>query len=381
MCHFYANSLSALSDDKAADVLQAEHLEATRNTSSFRRHIDGLLASGEAENLSQAKGLLEDDGALTTTILSSGVNWDAWVDKLLRALLICEAAGAQEGTFSEAYVHALDAGVAAEDASRVSSKAQRMEAEDIAKLIERVAEILGAGDESLRLGPSDTSEDHALHDRLIVQGRALDQLRATAAEQDIPLRSRYSGQSRVMRTTVIAQRVQLSRDTAALRDEDNQFTEIIDTVVKLLADYLGVPSAGSMFLSEAWLYDSRAPLRDVLVPRPQLVFKRCLTRPHDYLGCSCCKPDDEAGGIQATLPVTSILYQMYLETGNLINVADLWTAYRTLVEEKDDSGGSDGDGERKALAEFYRGMAELRALGFLKPSKKKADHVAKVKWL
>jgi origin recognition complex subunit 3 len=70
---------------------------------------------------------------------------------------------------------------------------------------------------------------------------------------------------------------------------------------------------------------------------------------------------------------------MYLETGNLINVADLWTAYHALVE-KDNGEGSDGD-ERKALAEFYRGMAELRALGFLKPSKKKADHVAKVKWL
>ncbi|KAK0383147.1 hypothetical protein NLU13_9060 [Sarocladium strictum] len=366
MCHFYANSLSALCDGKGTEVLQTEHIEAARNTPSFRREIDRLVASGDAANLVQAKDLLENDNLLRQKMGASGTERDAWVDKSLRALLISEAAGAQEGTFSEAYVHALEAGISAEDVSRVSSKVQRMEAEDVARLVQRVVAILGTGDHSLRLDPSDVEMDHALHDALIVQGRALDQLRATATEQDIPLRSKYSGQSRVMRTTVIAQRVQLSRDTAALRDEDKRFTEIIDEVVKLLAGYLSLPSASSIFLSEAWLYDSRAPLRDVLVPRPQIVFKRCLTRPHDYLGCSCCKSDDDDGGIQATLPSTSILYQMYQETGNLINVADLWTAFYAL---------------RKALAAFYRGMAELRALGFVKPSKKKADHVAKVKWL
>jgi origin recognition complex subunit 3 len=378
MCHFYANSLSALSQDKMADVLQTEHLEAIRNAPSFRRHIEGLVASDDAANLTHAKELLEDDKILTEMILASGAERDAWVDKTLRSLLISEAAGAQEGMFSEAYVRALEAGISAEDAWRVSSKVQRMEADELAKVIQRVVEILDAGDQTLRLDPSAAEADHTLRDALIVQGRALDQLRATATEQDIPLRSKYSGQSRVMRTTVIAQRVQLSRDTAALRDEDKQFTEIIDGVVKVLADYLSVPGANSIFLSEAWLYDSRAPLRDVLVPRPQIVFKRCLTRPHDYLGCSCCKPnDDETGGMQATLPATSILYQMYLETGNLINVADLWTAFYGLVGADD---GGDGE-ERKALAAFYRGMAELRALGFVKPSKKKADHVAKVKWL
>ncbi|KAJ3494161.1 hypothetical protein NLG97_g4258 [Lecanicillium saksenae] len=146
-----------------------------------------------------------------------------------------------------------------------------------------------------------------------------------------------------------------------------------------------------MFLSESWLYEARAPSKDVFVPRARVVFERSLARPHDYLACECCKSDHD--GLQATLPATAILYQMYLETGNLINVADLWTSFYGLVsgqngqaqDGNDDAMAIDEDEDeekqREALVMFYRGLAELRALGYVKSSKKKTDHVAKVKWL
>lgn len=376
MCHFYANPLSALTDNTVADVVYGDILEAVRNTMSFRRYVDRLLDTEEPSSVEEARALLEQDEVLRGRIYQSAVERDSWIDKTLRALAILEATGAQVGTFSESYVNALEYGITAEDGSTLATKVQRLEAEEIAALIQRVASIFDEDEQSLGLEPSTSEEDQALRDALMVQGGALDRLRSAATEQDVSLRSKYSGQSRVMRTTVIAQRVQLSRDSAALSDEDKQFTDVIDEVVKLLVGYLTTSSANVIFLSEAWLYDSRAPLRDVLVPRPQVIFKRCLTRPHDYLGCACCKSSDAAGGIQPTLPSTSILYQMYLETGNLINVADLWSAFYALVESEETGGD-----ERSALAAFYQGMAELRALGFVKPSKKKADHVAKVKWL
>jgi origin recognition complex subunit 3 len=113
-------------------------------------------------------------------------------------------------------------------------------------------------------------------------------------------------------------------------------------------------------------------MRDVLVPRPRTVFERSFTRPHDYLACSCCKANE--GGMPATWPTTPILYRMYLETGNLINVADLWSAFGATVSDECED-------ERHALFMFYKGLAELRSLGFVKPTKKKADHIAKLKWL
>jgi origin recognition complex subunit 3 len=36
---------------------------------------------------------------------------------------------------------------------------------------------------------------------------------------------------------------------------------------------------------------------------------------------------------------------------------------------------------KEALVRFYQGLAELKMLGFVKPSKRKTDHVARVKWL
>ncbi|KAG5742591.1 hypothetical protein H9Q72_014553, partial [Fusarium xylarioides] len=80
------------------------------------------------------------------------------------------------------------------------------------------------------------------------------------------------------------------------------------------------------------------------------------------------------GETPATLPATALLYRLYTATGSLINVADLWAAFSALVSE----GETD---ERKSLVMFYRALAELRALGFVKASKKKADHIAKMKWL
>ena len=73
---------------------------------------------------------------------------------------------------------------------------------------------------------------------------------------------------------------------------------------------------------------------------------------------------------------TAILYHLYLETGSLINVADLWSALYAIVgEEKED-----GLDERSALVLFYRALSELRIMGFVKQSRKKADHIAKLAW-
>ena len=69
---------------------------------------------------------------------------------------------------------------------------------------------------------------------------------------------------------------------------------------------------------------------------------------------------------------TSIVYQLYLETGALLNVADLLSAFSNIMREKYD--------EQVTTALFCRALAELKYLGMIKPSRKKVDHVAKVMW-
>lgn len=42
------------------------------------------------------------------------------------------------------------------------------------------------------------------------------------------------------------------------------------------------------------------------------------------------------GALSSTQPPTAILYQLYLESGNLINVNDLWLAFNAIVGEDEE---------------------------------------------
>ncbi|ATY63481.1 origin recognition complex subunit [Cordyceps militaris] len=392
MCHFFANPLTVLAhwEDDKYKLIQPEHLEAIRNTPSFRKHVEAAVELGTPESLQHARSLLEDDATLKERVQASIPERQAWMNERLRSLLMLEAAGAQHGTFSRAYVEVMSEGVAMSEHSNMVASVRRMGMGELRVAMERILLLLREGEPSLGLGPWLAREGEQMQSQLETQLAALQALSSRAEAAGVSsVRSRYSGQAKVARTTVIAQRVQLSHHSATLKDEDRQLTEIVDAVTGLLAARTDASTPGGLFLSESWLYDARAPSRDVLVPRPRVVFERSLVRPHDYLACDCCKPDQD--GLQATLPATAILYQMYLETGNLINVADLWSSFYALVggqaggEQEGDEDGMDEDGEeekqREVLVMFYRGLAELRAMGYVKSSKKKTDHIAKVKWL
>lgn len=384
MCHFYANPLAIITSPNAlqGEVIQPEHFEALRNLPSFRNHVERAVQLGDAESLQHAKSLIQDDDYLLAKVRDNDRARKQWIGSILRAILVLEAAGAQHGTFSKAYVNATVDGVEISEQSVVVDCIQRMGGDELSAVLTRIIELFKEGDSSLNLGPSVEEEDSKLQGALESQLVELDRLRATAESEGFSLRSKYSGQSKVMRTTVIAQRVQLSQDSAALRDEDKQLTAVVDRVTELLTAHFADTDPKAVLFSECWLYDSRSPSREVFVPRPRGAFERSLGRPHDYLGCACCKPGE--GGIQATLPATAILYHLYLETGSLINVADLWSAFHALVgqqqQQQQKEPGVESD-ERTTLVMFYRGLAELRALGFVKASKKKADHIAKVRWL
>ncbi|KAJ4320842.1 Origin recognition complex subunit 3 [Fusarium piperis] len=369
MCHFYANPLSVLGH---TSTLQAEHTEASRHVSSFREHVEQAVESGNLEHIQYAKDLLERDDFLTAQVEESLVNREESIKDFLRALLIIQETDTQDGEFSRAYVAAMEDGISISEESRAIESVRRMEINELMAMARKVIAILRDGDNDLFLGPATKPAHIELQDALTRYLVELEELHSRAEEQGITLRSKYSGQSKVMRTTVIAQRVQLSRDSAALTEEGKQLTRIVDDMTALLTTHVHAPKPSSLLLSESWLYDSRAPSRDVFVPRPRVVLERSLTRPHDYLSCSCCKPGEQ--DTAAMLPATALLYRLYLETGSLINVADLWAAFAALV-------GDDEADERKTLVKFYRGLAELRALGFVKASKKKADHIAKLKWL
>jgi len=288
-----------------------------------------------------------------------------------------QAARVPVGGFIDLYIAALSNGIdLATDESPLLNSIRRLQPDEVTALIRRLLDAVKDGSPELGVdGWASEGDGEELVASLTVLLDEMDSLSSKAKENGNTLRNKYGAQNKVLRTTVVAQKVQLSQDTAKLTAEDKAFTEALDQLVELLTRAISCEGIDALFLNEIWVYDAKSPYRDVFIPRQGTTIERALSRPNDYLACSCCsKGTDE---LSPSLPATAIVYHLYLEAGSLINVADLWSAFYALVGEESES----SIDERATLVRFYQALAELKNMGFVKQSRKKADHIAKLKWL
>ena len=160
-------------------------------------------------------------------------------------------------------------------------------------------------------------------------------LTSTMNDEITPLRSEHDVQHDSLRTTIVAQKVSLSKQSSTLSKQDLAYSRIVSSVDNLLQDFLqtSLINPKDLFLHEVLIYDSKSPHRDVFTPKPRFAVERALSSPHDYLGCSCCEGTEN--GLSATQPATAILYQLYLESGAVINTSDLWSAFYAVVGVED----------------------------------------------
>lgn len=174
----------------------------------------------------------------------------------------------------------------------------------------------------------------------------LNKLTNSLDDPEIPLRSQYDVHHETMRTTVVAQKVSLSKNTSNLSAQDTAYTKLVDRVFAELQSYFEntLINPQDLFLNEILIYDSKSPHRDVFNPRPRHAIERALSSPHDYLGCECCGGAEE--GLSSTQPAMAVLYKLYLESGSVINTADLWSAFWTIIGEE---GSEDEDAERERV--------------------------------
>lgn len=206
---------------------------------------------------------------------------------------------------------------------------------------------------------------------------ALESLLSTHDSNE-PLRSKHDTQNSTLATTVTKSRVNLTKVKKQVSAEDVEYTDLIEHFVAELESSLtsALINPQDLFLHEVFLFDLRNPLKDSFAPRARFSVERALSNPFDYLSSA----SEAVANLSAKQPETAILYQLYLESGSLVNIFDLWKAFSTIVSG-DDNGDSEGDGdERTGLMLFYRALSELKALGMMKPSRKKIDHVSKSSW-
>lgn len=356
-------------------LLQPEHAEAIRMLPSFKAMVEHRIKDGDISGL---KGLINSDEELFQLVVKTLQGKDTIMFTNLRRLAalheVLSISTSTPTDPTELYVKFFtDKFRESEFIQDATNSCKRYVPAEIVTLVGAIRKVFAKDSDTGEAVSYSASEDEFLEALSSLEDET-SALMEGAKESEKPLQSRYTMQSQTLRTTIVAQKVQLSKRDSVLSKQDAAFTSVIDNLAEALEQYFKFGFPLDLFLNEIWIYDSKSPYREVFTPRPRHAIERALSVPHDYLGCTCCKSSTQ--GLSSTQPSTAILYQLYLETGGLINVFDLWSAFHTIA------GADDGEEreERSCLMLFYKALADLRLLGMIKNSKKKTDHLAKLSW-
>ncbi|KAF2361440.1 hypothetical protein FHG87_007809 [Trinorchestia longiramus] len=195
------------------------------------------------------------------------------------------------------------------------------------------------------------------------------------------------------------------------QSQPNKFVSLrskLVAIVEGLVKKYGVPPT-SMPLHETLFFNNSNLVANGLIGKHRSAITKALTDPGYFLECECCA--DTKDCLSPSLPDISIVYRLHLECGRLINLYDWLQAFCACVEKRHDRsiGGGSNAGENthhdnsddnqkhespknklkersrdepnpELQARFVQAVSELQFLGFIKTSKRKTDHVARLTW-
>jgi len=364
MSHCFANRLSVfLKNDLQFDEVTKEDMEALRNLPSFRERCEGLL---EAKDIKLLRKLLNSDRDLYDYAREQVTLGRKTLHNIITGITAFQTAHTlvpktARIPSSALYVKAMSGGLDGSPMLRELLLSIKRVSSDV------LAEIL----DELRDSQVDLPECERIQQELV-------ELITSAGDSKAPFRSEHDVRNETLRTTVVSQKVELSKQKATLSKNDAAYSKLLNEFHGIMQAFFTdkLVSPKGLFLHEVFIYDMRAPHRATFGPKTRYAIERALSSPHDYLNCECCDVRGNKGAdgtLSASYPSTAILYQLYLESGSLINVSDLWSAFQAILSD-------DHEDEGTLIALFQRGLAELNLLGMIKGSRKKTDHIAKMAW-
>lgn len=286
MAHFYANPLSVfLSNSLQIGDLNEDHFEALRNVPSFQNYIEESLTSpGKASHI---RSLLDANKALFGFTTKSLVETQSALSSMGTAVLVlteCQSHIPKPSVSppSGLFIKAL-AGQLAESplVRELLLSIQRTPSDVLQKILPTIFPYLSG---------SNASTVQSLQDNL-------DSLLSKDGGTEQPLRSEHDLRNDTMRTTVVAQKVQLSRHKSHLSEKDAAYSKLVTEFHGWLKSYLEetLVDPSSLTFHELILYEPRVPHRAAFTPKTRFSIERALFAPHDYLNCECCAQAGDEG--------------------------------------------------------------------------------------
>lgn len=373
MSHYFANVLSTVYC--TASPAERDYLaDMIRNTDSFRSHCEELLTTKGSDSIKHLRSLLEDNEALLTEVRTNISAHQAEYHAL------CETIAALTDLHNT---------VCAADSTTTTPSVQKTRR----TRFEQETELY--------------QSSHDLTDTTIyteiktaLQNLGSDQIKSHLAN----LTSRLAQQL----ATDMDDNDDHTSKKATNGSSPNRTTQLLHQLLKT-ASMPNLPSA--LLLHESWLLSSKSiHLRSKFDPAPRAALERALLRPQDYLAFDLESPstgtkprtkqhqnsagagqesedddeekdehDDQNDMTYLPPPAASILMTLLQEAPVTINMRDLYDAFesrmisqqtqtqtQTQTQLRSEPDSEDQPTPRGMLAVFYRTVAEMRMLGFVK---------------
>ncbi|KAK2825988.1 hypothetical protein Q5P01_020202 [Channa striata] len=379
--HFQSQPLSVLCCKKSEallNVMQLSHcdLERVRQLASFKRYV-------EKQEPQEQVSLLKDDTHLKEvckTLIKELHKYHKNYYPVLRCLHTLTSSlpryplGKQ---IRELHLICLEKNVWETEDYQSSMKLLKMLAKDeLISLLQRCAEILQpVKSKTMKMALDQLQE-------LLAKFEQLDTAVETApnVEESItsPVKSlqKKTDLFQLQKTLLEMNESRRSKKLSPFEVLRNEALEFIDNLVK---NHLSPPESQTLY--EVCYYSSSATVRRHLNATPRTSIQAALSSPYYYLQNDRLKTED--GSVSNAAPDVCIAYKLHLECGRLINLYDWLEAYATVVsgaEGNDPDSDSFGKVDEVKHARFIRAVSELEFLGFIKSTKQKTDHVARLTW-
>ncbi|XP_076304798.1 origin recognition complex subunit 3 [Tachypleus tridentatus] len=173
--------------------------------------------------------------------------------------------------------------------------------------------------------------------------------------------------------------------------KSTEFENCRQTIVDFFTSLFRELVAPSCFpLHEILYFNDAGRVKQHIMAVPRSAICKALVDPAFYLQCTCCSIDDYSQ-ICSSMVDTCVAYKLHLEYGRLINLYDWLQSFKMVkmandskkmtqvLKEKRKNKKQDGH-DLTLQAQFVQAVSELQFLGFIKPTKRKTDHVARLTW-
>ncbi|XP_078068596.1 origin recognition complex subunit 3 isoform X2 [Mustelus asterias] len=377
--HFYSQSLSFLCctpDEANARVQNLTHddCELIRQVPSFMGYVERQDSEKQVKLLTNDQYLQDDVQRLLTDLHIYHKNYFP----VLKCLHVCTSSlpkyplGKQ---IRELYITCLERNVwETEEYSSAFQLLGMMAKEELVCLLQKCREVLTSSKQQEVL----TGATQKLEDFLTRFQKPDDVAAVVEVNEDHKTSQQKSLQEKTdlyqLQKTLME--MKKSRRSKKLSRFEVLRMEVLEFLDKLVRQYLLPPETQP--LHEVVYFSAAGTIRRHLNAAPRTALQTALSNPYYYLQNEALR--SEGGTISNTAPDICIVYKLHLECGRLINLYDWLQAFVTVVNAAEGKEPANGKVDEVLHARFIRAVSELEFLGFVKPTKQKTDHVARLTW-